>query len=299
MILFLCCSAFLVYRLLTLWPARHHRTRAWWIGAVSALLAAVGAVIGLAGDLLAQKMLALLLLPAGLAWVLLIAATVMAWRSAARRLAWCLTAATALYTLAGNGWFGDALIASLERQVPPIDLDRQAPFDAVFVLGGGSEMSEVDGPQVGSAGDRVVLAARLWHAGKAGVLVVSGNAIAGMERERDLRDETSAVLSGLGVDARAIRGIPTVALNTTQEMRAYAELIRTEGWTRVGLVTSAWHLPRALRLAAREGISPVPLGADRRGRFRGWSPYWLVPQDHGFDRVHRACWEYLGMLIGR
>lgn len=299
MILFLGCSAFLIYRLLTLWPIRHQRTRAWWIGVISALMAAVGAGIGLASDILAQKMLALLVMPAGFAWVMLIVASVVAWRTATRRLALLVSTAALLYTLAGNGWLGDALMISLERQVPPHDLERQAPFDAVFVLGGGTEFSDADGPLFGGGGDRVALAARFWHAGKARTLVVSGNSIGGMERDRDLGEETTVLLRGLGVDERAIRRIHTTAVNTTQETRAYAELIRSEGWTRVGLVTSAWHLPRALRLARQAGFDPVPLSADRRGRFRGWSPYWLIPQDHGFDRVHRASWEYLGMLVGR
>jgi hypothetical protein len=43
----------------------------------------------------------------------------------------------------------------------------------------------------------------------------------------------------------------------------------------------------------------VPLGADRRGRFRGWSPLWLIPQEHGFARMQIAGWEDLGMLAGR
>jgi uncharacterized SAM-binding protein YcdF (DUF218 family) len=120
-----------------------------------------------------------------------------------------------------------------------------------------------------------------------------------MERARDLGAETTQLLTGLGVAPHAILDIDTTAVNTTQEIAAYRHLIAERGWTRVGLVSSAWHLPRALRLAARHQVDLIPLGADRRGRFRGWSPYWLVPQDHGFDRVQRATWEYLGMLMGR
>lgn len=299
MILFLCCLLFLIYRLCTLWPTRHQRTRAWWIGVASALLAGVGIIVGLVSDIMAQKALALLLMPAGLAWMLLIAVTVSAWRVGPRALAWLATAALLVFTLAGSPWLGNALIASLERRIPPLALEQLEPFDAICVLGGGTEVSDADGPSLSKAGDRIALAARLWHAGKTKVVVVSGNSIAGMERERDLRQESTVLLRGLGVDPRAIMHIPQGAVNTTQEITAYAALSRDQSWRRVGLVSSAWHLPRALRLCEAAQFDVVPLGADRRGRFRGWSPYWLIPQDHGFDRVQSACWEYLGMIARR
>lgn len=299
MILFVCCSLFLVYRLCTLWPTRHQRTRAWWIGTATALLAVVGMVVGLLGDLVAQKALALLLMPAGLAWLLLIALTVAAWRSAPRALAWLASATLLLFTVAGNTWIGNALIGSLEQRIPPLDLEHQQPFDAVCVLGGGTEFSDADGPALASAGDRIAVAARLWHAGKAKVLVVSGSSIGTMERERDLTEESTVLLRGLGVDPRAIMPAPPGAVNTAQEIAAYRAMAGEHGWTRIGLVSSAWHLPRALRLCRSIDFAVVPLGADRRGRFRSWSLYWLIPQHHGFDRVQHACWEYLGMLAGR
>jgi uncharacterized SAM-binding protein YcdF (DUF218 family) len=299
MILAFCCLLFLVYRLCTLWPTRHQRTRTWWIGAVTALIAVVGIIVGVAQDIVAQKAVGLLLMPAGLAWMLLIAMTIGAWRSAARPLAVLASAALLLFTLAGNAWIGDALIGSLEQRIPPLEVERMQPFDAICVLGGGTEVSDADGPALSSGGDRIALAARLWHAGKTKVLVVSGGSISAMERERDLAQESAIILRNLGVDPRAIIQAPAGAVNTTQEIAAYGMLIREHEWKRVGLVSSAWHLPRALRLCRAAHLEVVPLGADRRGRFRGWSPYWLIPQDHGFDRMQRACWEYLGMLAGR
>lgn len=299
MILALCCSIFLVYRLCTLWPIRHQRTRAWWIGAATALIAVVGIIVGVLQDIVAQKAVGLLLMPTGLAWLGMIAVTVGAWRSAPRPLAVLASAALLLFTLAGNTWFGDGLISTLERRIPPLDMERMQPFDAICVLGGGTDVSDADGPGLANGGDRIALAARLWHDGKMKVLVVSGSSIGTMERERDMAQESAIILRGLGVDPRAIIQVPAGAVNTTQEIAAYGLLIREHGWTRVGLVSSAWHLPRALRLCRAAGLEMVPLGADRRGRFRGWSPFWLIPQSQGFDCVQRACWEYLGMLAGR
>jgi uncharacterized SAM-binding protein YcdF (DUF218 family) len=299
MILVLCCAVFLIYRLCTLWPTRHERTRTWWIGAVSALVALGGIGYGLVTDIVAQKALAFLLMPAGLAWLMLIAVTVVAWIRAGRLLGLLASGALALFTMAGNAWVGDWLIGTLEQQIPALDLEGFAPCDAVFVLGGGTEVSDANGPQLSNGGDRIALAARLWHAGKAKRLVASGSSIGAMETERDLAAETAALWRGLGVAPEAIIQIPPGRVNTTQEIAAYATLIRERGWTRVGLISSAWHLPRALRLCRAQNLDLIPVGADRRGRFRSWSPIWLIPQNHGFERVQHACWEYLGMISGR
>ncbi len=299
MILVTCCTAFLIAAAFLLWSSRQRRSRWWWSGVLAAFTAGAGIAYGLATDIVAQKALALLMMPAGLTWLLLIAVTIVAWHQAHRALAILASVTLGLYTVAGNAWIGDAVIASLEHRIPSFDLPNLQPFDAIFVLGGGSEFNAADGPLLGTAGDRIALAARLWHAGKTRMLVTSGNSLSDMEEARDLAAETALLWRGLAVPDSAIVAVPTAAVNTTQEIAAYATLIRARGWTRVGLLSSAWHLPRALRLARTQGLTMVPLGADRRGRFRGWSPYWLIPQDHGFDRVQRACWEYLGMLKGR
>jgi uncharacterized SAM-binding protein YcdF (DUF218 family) len=299
MILALCCLLFLLYKLAVLWPERRARTPAWWLGAASAVAAVAGIGVGVASDLVAQKAMALLMLPAGLTWLLLMASTAVACLRRQRLLAWLAGATLAIYTVAGNAWLGDALVAGLERRIPPLDLERLEPFDAVFVLGGGTEVSDADGPSLSTAGDRIALAARLWHAGKARVLVASGSSLLDLERERDLAAEAAVLWRGLGVPATAIVQLPAGLTITSQEIPAYARLATERGWQRVGLVSSAWHLPRALRSCRRAGFAPVPLGADRRGRFRGWSPLWLIPQEHGFARMQIAGWEYLGMLAGR
>ncbi len=299
MILTLCGVVVVLYQCFARWPTRHQRTRAWWLGVGTGLIALVGIGYGLATDIVAQKSLALLLMPAGLTWLLLIAVTIGAWRHAPRALAVLASLTLGLFTMSGNSWLGDALMESLEHRIPPLDLSNLQPFEAIFVLGGGTEFSDADGPSFGNSGDRLALAARLWHAGKTQTLVASGSSIPSMEKERDLAAESALLWRSLAVPTTAIIALPPGPVNTTQEIAAYATLIREHGWKRVGLLSSAWHLPRALRLAHTLGLDMVPLGADRCGRFRGWSPYWLIPQDHGFDRIQRACWEYLGMLRGR
>lgn len=299
MILFVLGLLVLSWAACRVWSRRDTRDRRWWIDLGVAIGGGGLVLVALATDIVAQKALALLMLPAGLTWMLLIALTAWCWRLAPRSLAVLASVALAGYTLAGNAILGNLLISTLEERIPPYQTLTSEPFDAVFVLGGGTEYTDEDGPSLGNGGDRIALAARLWHAQKARILVSSGSSIGSMERERDLAEETAYLWRGLGVPASAIVQVPAGAVNTTQEIAAYATLIRDRGWKRVGLISSAWHLPRALQLCRRADVEMIPLGADRRGRFRSWSLYWFIPQEHGFDRVQRACWEYLGMVIGR
>lgn len=292
------CFFIFIFLFFRLWATRKVRARAWWIEAGLSLIALGGVGYGLATDLVVQKALGLLLMPAGVVWVLLIVVVFMTWRGGARSLRLVATVGLMTYTLAGNSWLGNALIGSLENQIPPLDIARMEPFQAVFVLGGGSGFSDIDGPQFGLSGDRIALAARLWHTKKTALLIASGSSISDLEEPHDLAADTTTLWRSLGIPEEAMIQIPQPVI-TQEEIAAYAQVIRQRGWTRVALVSSAWHLPRALRLCRRAGIEMVPLGADRMCQSLSWSPYWLIPQDRGFIRVQRACWEYLGMLKGR
>jgi uncharacterized SAM-binding protein YcdF (DUF218 family) len=297
--LVLLIAAFLLYKAFQLWASRAERGRGWWFGLATAGAALVALAIVVRGDIVASKCLALLAMPTGLVWVALALAAVLAWRERRPALAALVGGALLLYTLAGNAWVGAALVTSLERRIPPVDLATLAPFDAVFVLGGGTDVTAEGLPQFGQAGDRLALAAQLFVAGKTPRLVASGASLGGMEPERDLAAETAALWRGLGIPADAIIAMRPVARNTTQEVASYRDLIASHGWKRVGLISSAWHLPRALRLCERNGLEMVPLGADRDGRMPEPAAIWLIPQERGFRQVQTACWEYLGSWMGR
>ncbi len=278
--------------------------RAVWTGRRAALAwAGAAALLVLAAALSPgryelRKFAALCLMPAGLAWLALLA---FACRLHRRRLRGFAAAAAALWllvTVAGNAWVGSALIAWLQRPYARIDPLAQGSFDAVAVLGGGVEVHGDGRPDLTAAGERVVLAVLLWRAGRATHLVTSGpyEPIAG-PRVTSNAAATAVLWEELGVPAANIvllEGPRT----TTDEVAALARLVADRGWRRVGLVTSAWHLRRAMRLCARRGLEVTPLPAEALSS-PGPQLRWLVPQEVGFWRVQHACWELLGSLAGR
>ncbi len=212
---------------------------------------------------------------------------------------WPLVLLTVGYTVAGNVHVGHALMRSLESTVPNQGAIPTEAFDAVFVFGGATELDSFGRPQLACSGDRVMAAARLYHAGLTRVLVASGVSADDPSGSRDLGQEARNLWLSVGVPDTSIRVVDTPCRVTREEVAAFLALKQRNGWNRVALVSSAWHLPRILRLAGRVGLDGIPYGSDWRGRRHVFQWQDCVPQGAGFWRVNLAVWEYVGRLSGR
>jgi uncharacterized SAM-binding protein YcdF (DUF218 family) len=244
------------------------------------------------------KLLGMLLMPAGLLWLGLLSAVFWAFKRRMRGLAGFLALLFLGFSLAGNLQVGHALMARLEAGLPFVPEDS-APLDALFVLGGGTQVDALGTPYLGNHGDRVVEAARLWHAGRVKRLVASGASNDFRLGRRNLGAETREIWKGLGIPAEAVWLVEEPCFITRDEIQAYRRLKIKEGWRCVGLLSSASHLPRAMALAKREGLEARPMPSDRRGRIPRFQLWHIVPQSAGFENAPLACWEVLGRWAGR
>lgn len=243
-----------------------------------------------------EKVLARLIMPAGLFWLSLAAlAYVEARRRSFGRAALLGVAFVAFATL-GSVPVGGRLVRSLEARIPAAD--PEARYEAIFVLGGGTGLSPGRRPQLGAAGDRLRLAARLWHEGRARTLVASGFSPPPYGLGK-LSAHTVELWGQMGVPVEATCQLD-FPKNTREEIAAYVELAKQEGWTRMGLISSAWHLPRAMALAGRAGLNVTPIPADHLSGPAGeLHALWLIPQRAGFSLVDIFAWETLGRWLGR
>ncbi len=113
-------------------------------------------------------------------------------------------------------------------------------------------------------------------------------------------EQSTEVLRRLGIPPEAIETL--LGRNTAEEMISlgsrFADLSR-----RVGLLTSAWHLPRAMRLARRNGFEPHPLPSDFLLEPFFFSPAKVlqdcIPNGLAFDRTARITKETLDRTVGR
>lgn len=244
-----------------------------------------------------EKLATQLLLPCGVIWLALLAMTYVGFLMD-RRWGSVLLVLLLFYWVAGSAYTSDRILSLLETRYEKVEPQRVEPFDMLIVLGGGTLSNRDGAVWLSSRGDRVMLAARLYHAGKVKRLVSTG------------RHFTWYTKQELGPAAAAARcwtelGIPSEAIleiggrNTSEEMRQIRELIADESSTRVGLLTSACHLPRATRLAQANGLNVVPVPADfRTGVLLPW-PLSMVPTGEGFVSTELCVREYLAFLVGR
>lgn len=237
-----------------------------------------------------RKVVAQLLMPPALLWLGLVAGWLFLWRE--RRARWVLGIALVAYTVVGNSWTAYLLLRGLERPYAGIRPLERGPFEAVFVLGGGSSETPAGEPQLGPSGDRIRLGAALWRAGRTRLLVTSGTSLDG---ERDVSAQTQELWLQMGVPREAVVEVPGPR-NTVEEISRYRELVAERGWDRIGLVTSARHMARAQAICRRQGVEMEPLPADFVTARRPSAVIPIVPEGEAFWKVEDAAWEYLGLV---
>lgn len=199
-------------------------------------------------------------LPPGIFIVALFALAWYAWkRRGEKRLAALLFALTFVFYLLCTSFVAERTLGSLEQAyVPPA-----APAgDVIIMLGGGAMPDSPDVDGVGalcsSPANRLLTAVRLQR--KLGVpILLSGGQVyedTGAEAKIARR-----MLIDLGVPEEQIL-VETRSVNTTQNARYSAEILRAHGLTHPILVTSAFHMKRAVLNFEKQGIDVVPYPAD-------------------------------------
>jgi uncharacterized SAM-binding protein YcdF (DUF218 family) len=166
------------------------------------------------------------------------------------------------------------------------------------VLGGGIDppASATGPPNLNAAADLVLYAARLYHAGRAPLLLVSGGhdpTVSAASEAAVMRE----ILLALGVPATAIL-LERFSRNTRQNASFSAGMLREREVTEVLLVTSALHMRRAKRLFEAKGLSVIPAATDHEARSRFAATDWL-PAAHALDGSGRAIKEVVGYLVVR
>ena len=272
---------------------------AWWpaffvAGVIAALLVGLGFVLH--GRPLAEKVCIALVMPIGALWLVVsgrVLQLLFAGRLATSK---SIAVLWLMLSVCGTRPLPEALNRWLERSVTAYDPQQQAPLDVVIVLGGGTG-GRTWRAQVGDAGDRIVMAAQLYHLGLAKRLVATGEPTPGVSSPDDSGQDTVEIWTSLGVPADAISRLP--GRNTSDEIANIQEAWYKFDGQRVGLLTSANHLPRAMRLAAARGLAVVPIAAAVRTTTKPWQLLDFIPSAGRLDELASSQHEIMAHVVGR
>lgn len=250
--------------------------------------------------LLLTKILSQLVYPLLTALLLAAVAGMLLWRGRRRSGAWLLGVALGWLWLWSTPVFSDWLRATLEQRHPPVFLEQLPVADAIVVLGGTAEVAAPPlrpDPDLGAAIDRVWYAARLYRAGKAPQVLVSGGRLPWSSGEQPESLVMAGLLQEWGVPATAI--LQESASRTTRENRDYSlPLLQARNARRILLVTSALHMPRALALFRATDLEVIPAPTDFEIRFpSNVHPLRWLPDAQALADGSRAFKEYLGRWV--
>lgn len=188
----------------------------------------------------------------------------------------------------------DLLIRPLENQYRP---PAQISGDVLVLLGGGATL---DTPNLNAKGhlspvaaNRLLTCIQLYNELHLPIVLSGGQVYQTTGCEALIAQQ---ILLDIGVPEQKIF-IEKNSMNTIENARYVKELLREHHFHRPVLITSAFHLPRAVQQFKKAGIKVIPYPADYHTNitFR-FSPRQLVPSAQALNDFSIALKEYIGLL---
>ena len=233
-----------------------------------------------------KKFIAAFLTPMALCWEISFCGLILLWFTRKKKAAKVLlTIGLGLLYLLSFRPLSSAFLMPLENRYPYYQ-GRDA-VSYILVLGGGAVedprlpiVSQLSDPSL----NRLVEGIGIYRRIQGAKLIFSGAKVALL---------MSAVAQSLGVNENDIL-IEANAKDTKDEARNIQRIV---GQAPFILVTSASHIPRAVALFKKQGMSPIP--APVRYMVRGeyiLNVEFFLPSPGELDKTGRAWHEYLGLL---
>ncbi len=174
-------------------------------------------------------------------------------------------------------------------------------YDAVIVLGGmvDADATERSGvPEYTLAVERILRGFEVVREGRARQMLISGGTLDTRPGALVEADILARQLRSWGIEPERIV-VEGRSRNTRENARESERIIREKGWTKLLLVTSAAHMPRALGTFQAVGLKPDTLVVDVRAH--EWHPRsaWWQPRASNLSAGTDALRELFGRWVYR
>ena len=234
------------------------------------------------------------LLPPGLFLLLGAAAIINYFKTKKKR--WRVVPLLVMYALSIRP-VGDLLIKSLEYRYGQPAMAALQDARAIVMLGGGSYkgVKDFDGEgQVGAdAANRLFMALRLHKALQLPVILSGGQVFSYSATEADIEHR---LLKASGVEEKFLIREDR-SRNTAENAKFTREICEQHRFDKVILVTSAYHMPRAVAFFKREGVDVIPYPTDyKTSKQPVLDAYSFTPSADSLYNTAIALKEYIGLL---
>lgn len=252
-----------------------------------------------------SKLLPIFIYPLGLACLILVISLLV--NNQSRWLKIFVGIALGLLWFGGTRWVSVPLVRSLEWQFLPPDNSPHA--EIIVILGGGIDAIEFprNHVELGAAADRVFYGSWLYQQGAAPKILLTGGYIPWLgTREGSPAENMALVLARLGIPDEALI-METKSQNTYENALYTQEILNQLGISRVLLVTSAQHMPRAYAIFKNLGLEVIPAPTDYTVTQGDWDRLMelnfttqflnIFPSVGNLSATTNALKEYLGLLV--
>jgi uncharacterized SAM-binding protein YcdF (DUF218 family) len=245
----------------------------------------------------ASKLLSIFVDPLLPFFLLLLGLLVYYWRYSVRR--GLLTVVVGLYVLSTPISVGP-VVRWLEGP-RPVPETLQPPYDIAIVLSGMIKLalSTPDRIEFSDSVDRILAGIALMKQGRAAKLLISGGT--GSLSERPVLE--ASLLRGFALEY-GLRDeqilVDDASRNTYENARYTMHLLRTHGYQRCLLITSALHMRRAAATFHKQGLTPDLYPVDFRSKAAGkLTPFDFVPSAPTLYTASYAIHELVGLVMYR
>jgi uncharacterized SAM-binding protein YcdF (DUF218 family) len=194
--------------------------------------------------------------------------------------------------------FENLLLYALERGAPRT-YRGDVPYDAVILLGGAVERATMPAqPSYNDNVERLLETYDLLRANRARFAIVSGGAIDARERAPVEAEVLAAQLVDWRVDPERVI-VEGRSRNTHDNAVESKRIVLERGFTRLLVVTSAFHMSRALGCFRAVGLPVDALPVDYRAYdYKRFSGSWL-PRASALERSTMVLREWFGHGVYR
>ncbi len=248
-----------------------------------------------------SKFIWFFLQPSNAVLFLLIVGIALLWSRWARTGRWIVFAAGVIWLVGGLSPLGHALLLPLENRFERSQVEAGPPPAGILILGGAQDMSITAARgslALNEAGDRLVEAALLANRFPNAKVVFTGGSSAIFGDKTSEAEGAMTLLEELGI-SRGRLILERRAKNTYQNARYSKELINPESQARWLLVTSAYHMPRAMGCFSAVGFKVEPWPVDYRTRGLADLYRFFPKASEGWRRIDSAVREWAGLVIYR